>query len=146
QTQHEAPKEAPKETVAANEPKPAPPSDKRTVAPAAANPVLQSQMQGLEVEIRKHKEERQRLSKLMGNYQNKLEAIPLREQQITQLVRDYEISKAHYSQLLDKHYSAETATQLEIRQKSERFSILDPAQPAERPSWPDRKLYNIGGG
>jgi succinoglycan biosynthesis transport protein ExoP len=113
------------------------------------NPVLQSQLKQIDDEIAKHREERQRVSKLVANYQVKLEAIPVREQQVTDLVRDYEISKGHYSQLLEKQLSAETATQLEIRQKGERFSILDPAQPAERPSQPNRILINgvgsIGG-
>jgi protein tyrosine kinase modulator len=125
---------------------PAPPV-KRIVSPPArhSNPVLESQLNGIEAEITKHKAEQQRLSQLAGNYQTKLEAIPVREQQISELVRDYEISKAHYSQLLEKQLSAETATQLEIRQKGERFSVLDPAQPAERPSRPKRTLINIGG-
>jgi succinoglycan biosynthesis transport protein ExoP len=60
-------------------------------------------------------------------------------------VRDYEISKAHYTQLLNNQLSAETATQLEIRQKGEKFIILDPAQPAERPSSPNRNLINTAG-
>ena len=109
------------------------------------NPVLASQMKQIDDEIAKHKEERQRVSKLVSGYQVKLEAIPVREQAVTALVRDYEISKAHYSQLLEKQLSAETATQLEIREKGERFSILDPAQPAERPSQPNRILINSAG-
>lgn len=109
------------------------------------NPVLTSQLRAVEAEIAKHREEQQRLSKSVSRYQGKLEAIPLREQQITELVRDYEISKGHYKQLLEKQMSAETATQLEIRQKGERFSVLDPAQPAERPSRPQRSLLNAMG-
>jgi polysaccharide chain length determinant protein (PEP-CTERM system associated) len=109
------------------------------------NPVLQSQLRQLEAEIARHKVEQQRLSKQISSYHAKLEAIPLREQQIVELVRDYEISKAHYSQLLNNLQNAETATQLEIRQKGEKFSILDPAQPAERPSSPNRKVINLGG-
>ena len=100
--------------------------------------MLQSQLRTTEDEIAKHQAEQRRLNKQIAAYQAKLEAIPVREQEITALVRDYEISKAHYSQLLDKGLSAETATQLEIRQKGEKFSILDPAQPAERPSSPNR--------
>jgi capsular polysaccharide biosynthesis protein len=46
---------------------------------------------------------------------------------------------------LGKQLSAETATQLEIRQKSEKFSILDPAQPPEKPSKPNRKLLDAAG-
>ncbi len=109
------------------------------------NPVLQSQLEAIEVQIAKHKTEYDRLAKLISQYQAKVEAIPVREQEINQLVRDYETSKAHYSQLLEKQLSAETATQLEIRQKGEQFSILDPAQPAERPSQPNRKLIDAGG-
>lgn len=109
------------------------------------NPVLQSQLEMAEAEIAKHKTEQARLSELVASYQAKLEQIPVREQEISELVRDYEISKAHYSQLLEKQLSAETATQLEIRQKGEKFSILDPAQPAERPSAPHRSLINMAG-
>ena len=112
---------------------------------SSTNPVLVSQLQNVEAEIAKHKEEQSRLNRLMASYQSRLEAIPLREQQMTELVRDYEMSKLHYSQFLDKEMSAETATQLEIRQKGERFSILDPAQPAQRPSKPNRMLINLGG-
>jgi uncharacterized protein involved in exopolysaccharide biosynthesis len=107
--------------------------------------VLQAQLTTLDAEIAKHKQEQQRLNKLIAGYQVKLEAIPVREQEITELVRDYEISKAHYSQLLNNQLSAETATQLEIRQKGEKFSILDPAQPAEKPSSPNRRMINAAG-
>jgi succinoglycan biosynthesis transport protein ExoP len=110
------------------------------------NPVIQSQLTTLDAEITRHKEEMQRLSKTVSSYQAKLSAIPLREQEITQLVRDYEISKAHYSQLLGQQLSAETATQLEIRQKGEKFEVLDPGQVAERPARPNRTMINSAGG
>ena len=117
------------------------------VAPPARheNPVLQSQLQATEAEIGKRKEEQKRLSKAIASYQAKLEAIPVREQEITSLVRDYEIGKAHYKGLLEKELSADTATQLEIRQKGERFSVLDSAQPAQRPFKPNRQLINAVG-
>jgi succinoglycan biosynthesis transport protein ExoP len=107
--------------------------------------VIQSQLNTLDGEIAKHKEEMQRLNKQVGTFQGKLSAIPVREQEMTQLVRDYEISKAHYGQLLGQQLSAETATQLEIRQKGEKFEVLDPGQVAERPSRPNRTLINSAG-
>ena len=109
------------------------------------NPVVQSQIKMLDAEIIKHKEEKDRIAKSAAGYQAKLDIIPVREQEITQLVRDYEMSKAHYSQLLEKQLSAETATQLEIRQKGEKFEILDPAQVPQRPSRPNRRLINAAG-
>jgi hypothetical protein len=112
---------------------------------ATANPVLITQLKSLDADIAKQKQEQARLNKQITVYQARLEAIPVRQQEVAELVRDYEISKAHYSQLLDKQLSAETATQLEIRQKGEKFSILDPALPAEKPSKPNRKLFNAMG-
>src|ERR1035437_2687199 len=133
--------------AAPSEPKPdaQPVRRARIPQPSYSNPVLQSQLKAIEDEIPKHQAEQRRLNKLIAGYQAKLEAIPVREQEITSLVRDYEMSKAHYSQLLDKGLSAEPATQLELRSKGEKFTTLDPAQPAERPSKPDRGLINAAG-
>jgi polysaccharide chain length determinant protein (PEP-CTERM system associated) len=109
------------------------------------NPIVQSQLRTLDQEIEKYKQDQARLNKQAATYQARLEAIPMREQEIAQLVRDHDISKAHYTNLLDKQFSAETATQLEIRQKGEKFEVLDPALPASKPSSPNRILLNIGG-
>jgi polysaccharide chain length determinant protein (PEP-CTERM system associated) len=129
-------------------PEPAPPVRPVPAKPAPAtymNPVIQSQIKSLDAEIQKHKDEQQRLSKLVAGYRTKLDAIPVREQEITALTRDYEMSKTHYSQLLDREMSAETATQLEIRQKGEKFEVLDPAIPAERPTRPNRAIIHTEG-
>ena len=144
---------APTETTAVAVPPPpslpevmeaAPPTRVPRPAPHV-NPILQSQIKSAETEIARHKDEQQRIEKLINGYRAKLDAIPVNEQAITSLTRDYEMSKAHYSQLLDRELSAETATQLEIRQKGESFTVLDPAMPAERPSQPNRRLYYAGG-
>jgi polysaccharide chain length determinant protein (PEP-CTERM system associated) len=116
------------------------------VAPARHfNPVLQGQLETCDAEIAKHKEEIQRVSKMIVGYQSKLEAIPVREQEVTSLVRDYEMTKAHYAQLEGLALSAETATQLEFRQKGERFLVLDPAVTPEKPSSPNRPLLDAAG-
>lgn len=124
---------------------PKPPRPRPTAPTNYVNPVLQSQLNTVQDEIAKHKQEMDRLRKAVSVYQAKLEAIPVREQEIADLVRDSEISKAHYTQLLGNELSAETANQLELRQKGESFSVLDSAQPAERPSRPNRRLLNLGG-
>jgi uncharacterized protein involved in exopolysaccharide biosynthesis len=133
-------------TVAAANPGPAAPPVKRAPRPVNPyNPVLESQLSALNAEIKKHQEDHQRLSKVVGTYRSKLDAVPLREQEITELQRDYEISIAHYKQLLEQQLSAQTATQLEFRQKGEKFEILDRAQPAERPSKPNRVYIDLAG-
>jgi len=109
------------------------------------NPVLQGQIEAADAEIAKHKQELQRLSRLVANYQAKLEAIPVREQETLSLSRDYEMTKQHYSQLESQALSAETATQLEFRQKGQRFVVLDPAIAPEKPSKPNRPLLDVAG-
>ena len=140
---------APVVAAADTTPKPAPPVPAAAprIAPPVAhvNPVVQSQITALDAEIVKHKQASDSLEKSIKEYQAKLSQIPVREQEMTQLVRDHEISKAHYSQLLNEQLSAETATQLEIRQKGEKFEVLDPGQVAERPSKPNRALINSAG-
>ena len=135
--------------AAANPPASAPAEApvKRAPRPPAnpVNPVLLTQVKALDAEIAKHREEQKRLSQLVSTYRAHLDAIPIREQEITQLERDYQISKNHYSQLLEQQLSAQTATQLEIRQKGEKFEVLDLAQPAERPFKPNRVLINAAG-
>lgn len=71
-------------------------------------------------------------------YQGRVDSVPLREQELSALTRDYEISKEQYRSLLEKTYSAEMATDLETRQQGERFTILDPARTPERPFKPNR--------
>jgi hypothetical protein len=126
---------------------PPPPAPRKAVAAPAryVNPILEAQVVSADAEIAKHKDQMQVLSKEIAAYQAKLEAIPVREQEIAQLVRDYEISKAHYGQMLNNQLSAATATQLEVRQQGEKFSVLDPAQPAQTPTRPRRKLLYAGG-
>jgi protein tyrosine kinase modulator len=126
---------------------PAPPvaSGPATAPSTHYNPVLQAQLQALDAEIAKQREEQRRLTGSVAAYRTKVEAIPVREQQIADLQRDYDMSKAHYATLLDKQLSAETATELEIRQKGEKFTVLDPAVPADRPSSPNRRLIDSAG-
>ena len=130
-------KEAKEASAAApSAPPPPAPRVKETPRPPVNhfNPVLEAQIKGLDAEITKHKDEQQRLSKLVATYREKLDAIPVREQEITELERDYEMSKAHYRQLKELELSAREASRLEFVQKGEKFIVLDPAQPAERPS------------
>jgi hypothetical protein len=61
------------------------------------------------------------------------------------LTRDYEITKANYRSLLDKKIAAEMATDMERREKSERFTIVDPARVPARPFKPKREMLDIGG-
>jgi len=104
-----------------------------------------TQLQVLDQEISGRALERQRILKDMAEYQARVEKLPIREQQMAALTRDYETSKGNYRSLLDKRISAEMATEMEKSQQSERFTVLEPARPPEAPIKPRRRAMYIAG-
>ena len=89
--------------------------------------------------------EKERVLRETAAVQARLQQLPLREQQMVGLARDYENSKANYQSLLNKKLAAEMATQMEKNQKSERFTVLDSARVPEKPVAPDRLLLGLAG-
>jgi len=94
----------------------------------------------LDKELNRLKEEQARIQSQIASYQAKVDAAPLREQQLVELTRNYDVSKQHYQTLLDKSFNIEMAASLEQKQKGERFTVLDPARVPEKPVKPRRKL------
>ncbi len=88
---------------------------------------------------------REKLLHEVSNLQARLERMPIREQELAALTRDYEISKTNYQSLLQKKLAADMAADMERRQQSERFTVLDPATPPEVPSSPKLPLIYAGG-
>ncbi|MBZ5581446.1 MAG: hypothetical protein LAQ30_04430 [Acidobacteriia bacterium] len=64
----------------------------------------------------------------------------MREQEMAQITRDYEMSKENYKSLLDKQTAAAMSLDMERRQQSERFTILDRARIPEKPLKPKRPM------
>lgn len=92
----------------------------------------------IEKEEQRLTRENQVIQSQIGMYQGRVDSVPLREQELSALTRDYEISKEQYRSLLEKTYSAEMAKDLEKRQQGERFTILDKARAPEHPFKPNR--------
>jgi polysaccharide biosynthesis transport protein len=89
--------------------------------------------------------EKQRILQQMTEVQARVSQLPVREQQIASIARDYETSKANYQSLLDKKLSAQMAAEMELNQKSESFRVLDSARIPEKPIKPDRLLLAVAG-
>jgi uncharacterized protein involved in exopolysaccharide biosynthesis len=94
----------------------------------------------IERQMRQAKADQDRIQRQIASYQGKIDATPLREQQLVELTRNYDISKQHYQALLDKSFNIGMAANLEQKQKGERFTVLDPARVPEKPIKPRRKL------
>jgi len=130
-------------------PRPKPATRQVVISPEAAREVdqLQQRANALRAqraiannEIQTATSRRQEILREMATYQSQLKRLPIREQEMAGLTRDYETARANYRSLLDKKTSADMATDMERRQKAERFMVLDPAQVPEKPTKPNRPV------
>ena len=91
-------------------------------------------------ELGRLQEEQKSLTAQMNEYQAKSDELPVREQQLAELDRDYQNAKVHYQNLLEKDFSAGIATDLQKSREAERFSVLEPARIPEQPIRPHRRV------
>jgi succinoglycan biosynthesis transport protein ExoP len=108
------------------------------------NPVIESQLAKLDQEIQEQTMLQGPLQEQINFNASKLERVPIFEQRIAGLMRDYDILRANYNRMLDKKISAGMANELETRQQGERFVVLDRAPVPERPTGPNRPLIGLG--
>jgi len=104
------------------------------------NTAVTVRLQILDREARRLTEDQKRITGQMAAYRAKVDAVPVREQEMAELNRNYSVSKDHYQSLLDKTFSAGMAADLEKKQQAEHFTILDLAQVPEKPFKPKRGL------
>jgi succinoglycan biosynthesis transport protein ExoP len=106
---------------------------------------LRAEVAAVERELQDRQADRKKILSDMARYEARLEKLPIREQEMARILRNYQISKSNYEQLLAKDFSADMATDMEKRQRAERFTILDPARTPERPAKPVRPLLYLAG-
>ena len=113
--------------------------------PSSPMAQLQGQMQSNRVEIANRERAVADLKTKVVDYQARLNQEPIREQQLSDLTRGYEQSKANYDDLLKKKNESAMATSMELLQQGERFRIIDPPSLPGKPEYPNRlKFCGIG--
>lgn len=106
---------------------------------------LQSQLRANQTEISNREQSIAELKAKVYSYQDRLNAAPTREQQLADLTRGYDQSKANYDELLKKQNESSMATSMEAMQQGERFRTLDPPSLPVKPDFPNRlKFCGIG--
>ena len=106
---------------------------------------LQGQLQSNRVEIANRERAVTDLKAKIVDYQARLNQEPVREQQLSDLTRGYDQSKANYDGLLKKKNESAMATSMELMQQGERFRVLDPPSLPTKPNFPNRlKFCGIG--
>lgn len=104
-----------------------------------------SQIAQAQLEVNALKAKQRDLERRIADFQARVELAPRSEQDLAVLTRDYEKLKDNYLALLKRRLDAQMAEKLEKRWKTEHFKMLDPAHLPERPIFPNRLLFLLGG-
>jgi succinoglycan biosynthesis transport protein ExoP len=122
-------------------------NDAGDLAQSAPALQLQGQLQSNQAEIANRERSIAALKGRINDYQARLNEAPAVEQQMADLTRGYDQSKADYDDLLKKKNESEMATSMEHMQQGERFTMLDPPSLPLKPDFPNRlKFCGIGFG
>ena len=106
---------------------------------------LRGQLRANQIEIRNHQQMISDLKSKISDYQSRLNQEPVREQQLADLTRGYDQSKATYDEILKKKNESAMATSMELLQQGEHFRMIDPPSLPIKPSFPNRlKFCGIG--
>lgn len=106
---------------------------------------IQSQLKGTQLDIENRQKQIAALQSKMQAYENRLNETPVREQQLQELSGDYTQSRDNYDELLKKKNESALATNLEKTQQDEQFVVLDPPSFPNKPFFPNRLLFTLGG-
>ena len=114
-------------------------------SPNSASLQLQGQLQANQAEIANREQAVVGLKARVNGYQDRLNTEPASEEQLADLTRGYDQSKANYDDLLKKQNESQMATSMEHMQQGERFSIVDPPGLPLKPDFPNHlKFCGIG--
>ena len=118
------------------------------VANKPDNPVyiqLKGQIDALSTERDSVKRQLAGLRGRLSDFERRLTLSPEVERQYAALARDYENARVKYQEVRAKQMEAQVSQNLEAERKGERFTLIDPALPPERPVSPNRPLILILG-
>ena len=101
---------------------------------------VKGQIDALSVERRAAEARRDALEAKLSDYESRLSGAPAVERDYRQLLRDLDNAQAKYQQLRAKQYEVNTSQDLETERKGERFTMIEPPLPPEKPISPNRIL------
>jgi succinoglycan biosynthesis transport protein ExoP len=104
---------------------------------------LKGQVEANVTEARQSASEERRLRAEIARYQGRLKLTPIREQQLTGIMRDYELFKQDYTDLLSKQLRSRLATNLQEQQGGQNFRLVDPPTFPVKPSSPKRLKISL---
>ena len=106
---------------------------------------LESAIEARDLEINNFSKELKRSSELSRAFQGRIETVPLGEKQYAELMRDRDLSKEKYVDLMGKLQKAEIAQEMEGRKQGETLELLDPPSLPTTPTEPKRPIIVSAG-
>ncbi|HLH44092.1 MAG TPA: hypothetical protein VKV74_13985 [Bryobacteraceae bacterium] len=107
----------------------------------------QTQIEGKDLEIQEDGKELKAVNERIKLYQGRLETAPVGEKQYGDLLRDRDLAKQRYEDLVAKLERARTAREMEDRKQGENLEELDPPSLPTSPTEPKRAvIIPLGGG
>ena len=99
---------------------------------------LTTQLREIELNLRNLRRDARETRERMAQYQEWIDAAPVREAEWSALTRDYDELRTYHDNLLAQSLSAEAAESLEKRQQGSQFRVIDPAF---RPTTPSKGSF-----
>jgi polysaccharide chain length determinant protein (PEP-CTERM system associated) len=106
---------------------------------------LRARLHQIDLTISQKADEQEKLQRQIKTLQSRIQSSPIIEQEFKALTRDYQTALNFYNDLLKKRNESQMATELERRQQGEQFRVFDPPSLPERPTFPNRRLFGLGG-
>jgi succinoglycan biosynthesis transport protein ExoP len=106
---------------------------------------VNGQLEANRLEINNLTKDERRLEAAIEEYQSRLNQTPVREQELAGMLRNYELLKQDYADLLSKKMQSELAGNLEKRQEGQQFRLVDQASLPTLPASPNRVKLSLGG-
>ncbi len=106
---------------------------------------VKSQLESNRLELENLAQDEKKVKADIEHYQERLNLTPVREQQLAGLMRDYDLLKQDYTDLLGKETQSQLAGSLEKRQAGQQFRLVDRPSLPEVPSFPKPLPIALGG-
>jgi uncharacterized protein involved in exopolysaccharide biosynthesis len=121
---------------------------KQTERSHADNPPyiqVKGQLDALTVDRESAVKRRDALRAKYDDYEKRMAQSPEVERQYREMARELDSAQLQYQQILAKQTETKVSQNLEAERKGERFTMIEPPQPPEKPISPNRLLILIGG-
>lgn len=106
---------------------------------------LRAQIHTFDQQIVQESKEQEEVKQQIKLYESRVQSTPAVEEQYTELTRGYDTAVETFKELQKNRDQAAMAVELERRQEGELFTTLDPANLPDKPSFPNRPLFALGG-